>query len=405
MATQWSPATQMERRQWLLTNGQVISEPDLEETPSGRKLRVKGTELTAYSRDLDYLLGRAANQIATEAGTKVWMPLHNRKFQEVSATGVQTRQAKLHIIHDPQNVRGSTQCWWRFKHPDLPIEVVLVIKITQQYNYHGPKAQNILAFLTQPQTVADSRSYETMFINETGSAFAQNECVLDDPDDRLKFRKWVEANPPDWDAGAVLGSFHFDGERPAVSAILRQVRVADALASVQIPDMRDPDNFDWLTLELCDSNVTQSFINDLVEYLDGTPSIEEAARLYTELQNVLRRIGVVMGDRTANDFSAALLSGHKEPLTVDVSPLSEVGHSYDHHHSLTMHLQTGTFVVDCGAQRKSNEIAEKWEEAQLIASMTGQEDVLLAYAKKYAEQAAKERAKKIIRERTPKDDS
>jgi hypothetical protein len=52
---------------------------------------------------------------------------------------------------------------------------------------------------------------------------------------------------------------------------------------------------------------------------------------------------------------------------------------------LSVHLPTGTFIVECThGDVDKNVVAEKWEEALTMASLTGEEDTLLAYAREYA---------------------
>ena len=47
-----------------------------------------------------------------------------------------------------------------------------------------------------------------------------------------------------------------------------------------------------------------------------------------------------------------------------------------------------------------NAVAEKWEEAKTMASLTGEEDLLLGYAKAYAQNSIQGRTERILRERT-----
>ena len=98
---------------------------------------------------------------------------------------------------------------------------------------------------------------------------------------------------------------------------------------------------------------------------------------------------------------AALLSGDKASLGVRVFNLAETNHNVDNAHKLSVHLPTGTFVVECNHQAVDhNEVAEKWEEALTMASLTGREDALLAYATAYAKDHAKKRTQTIIKERS-----
>lgn len=398
-ATTWSPVTQLERRQWLLTNGEVVTEPDLEESPSGRKVRVVGTDLTAYASSLDDLLTQAARHVAKAKGTDVWMPLHRRADMEAQALGFDPAitKAQLHLIHSPGVRYGQTVCWWRFKHPKLPIEAVLVVRM--EAGYSGQQA--IVGRLVYPDTRPYRHGPTPTLTADASEGFGTLESTMRDQESLMRFREFRRDNPTTNAVPSdVLGEWSHDGERVAAQMLLKRIRRADSIQEVDIPDLRE-DKPDWLTLELIDTNVNQALIQDLVDYLDGTPNIDEALRTYKELQLIMRKLGVVMEDRTDNDFQAALLAGNKESLEVTLNRPAEVGHDIDRFHSLSMHLPTGTFVVHCNHRNNDNEVAEKWEEALLIAQLSGNEDALLAYALKYAEDREKKRVRKIVKERSP----
>ena len=402
MATTWSPRMTLDRKSWLLASGEVVHEPPLEETPSGKKVRVAGTELSVYAKDVDSLIRRAVGNVARQKQTLVWMPLANMAQREQSTLGFNptTERAQLHFVHDPTARHGKTHAWWKFKHPALPIEAMLVIKIEEAHSYgNQTKPQTVSTFLVTPQTrLDDGSSMEACFITEEDEQFCTLQDTLD-YDSRAGVRKLLRDNPPSWDT-SILGSVRLANERVAVEAMIKKVRTADKLAGIQILDLRDPLAPAWLDLDLFETNCNSKFIADLADYLDGAPTIEQAAQLYTEMLRTLRSIGIVMEGRTENDFMAALLSGDKAALTVSLGAPQEEGHDLDKAHKLTMHLPTGTFVVECSLHAADrNTVAEKWDEALMMAQFTGQEDELLTYAKEYAKRENKARTTKILRER------
>lgn len=394
-STTWHPRTTSQPREWLLTNGEVVHEPALEESGSGLKVRVAGTKLTAYSKDVDDLIVKAVEAIAAQKQTSVWM-----RTQSSTARARYSEKPKLHVIAEPDNRYANTQLYWVFKHPTLPIEATLTIELAAAYHYgnNGDRPQRLHAWVDGPDT-APNATTNPLWVQVNAGDYGGYRDRLRTYEQQTKFREFIRDTPPTPPLTDLLGEQSLKGERQAVEHLLKKVRAADALASIQIPDLRDVDNPAWLDLELFETNVNDKFIADLADYLDGAPSVEEAHGLYEQMLRTLRSVGIVMEDsKSKNDFQAALLSN--EPLTVKVGPVAEVGHGRDHEHDLTMDLRTGTFIVNCSMRvADRNTIAEKWEEAQVLAQFTGKEDELLAYARRYAETEAQRRAEKILKER------
>jgi hypothetical protein len=215
-------------------------------------------------------------------------------------------------------------------------------------------------------------------------------------------REWLRDNPPDWPHD-MLGSNTAASERVMVKKLLERVRQIEDLDEIQIPDLSDPyQEPQWLSLELYETNVNSGFITDLVDYLEGGSSIEEAVRIYGELRDCMRGIGVYLSELSENDFQRGLLGSEDQFVTVNL------GHSHedletsagkDTAHTLRMHLPSGTFVVDCDHKMNLNQAAEAWDEAKTIASLTGEEDVLIAYARARVEREQTKRAKTILDQR------
>lgn len=405
MATTWSPRTTLfdERRSWLLANGEIVQEPLLEETSTGLKVRVAGTNQSRYSRDTDDLIRETIRTLAARKRTHVWMPLANMRRSIINNIGFDPDQApapELHILKADTNVTNRTTVWWRFKHSTLPIEAVLVIDAGPTNKWS--QAQQVARSLTLPHMVADDVNMLTQVVKETSHNFAatQNAHYSVTPDQRVTVREFIRDNPVQWTK--ILGSDGFTDERAMVQTMLTRIREADDLTSIQVPDLRDPSKPAWLDLDLDATNLNSTLSQDLQEYLEGAPSVTEALRLYQELRQALRAIGVVMFDVTENDFQRALLNGDHSGLTVGLSTPNEVGGELDHNHTLTMHLVSGTFIVNCAIAQQDG-IADRWDEALTMASLTGEEDVLLAYARESVRRDSEKRATKIIKERKPRD--
>ena len=246
--TTWLPRTSFDRHTWLLANGEVVQEPPLEETASGRKVRIPGTNISAYSKDVDDLLGQAVQAIATQKQTNVWMSLHNHKSSEQAALGFDPDAAKpvVHFLQPSDGSRygqRSTHLWWRFKHPTLPIEAVLTVEASD-HGYGSDRPQTIQGRLVLPKQLTDGVvAMSAAHVTEITSRWNASTNSINNYNTVNGIREFVRDNPPAWDgeASKILDSTRFDSERLAVTALLSRVREADSLAEIQIPDLRDPE--------------------------------------------------------------------------------------------------------------------------------------------------------------------
>jgi hypothetical protein len=405
-STVWSPMTRMEPKSWLLGNGEIVKEPALEMSGSGRKVRVAGSTNSVFETGLDSLISEAAEVIAEKKGTHVWLdvstPVETQIADQAGFVPAATK-ASLHLVNDPTNTSAQTICWWRFKDPSTPFEVLLTATLKPSSVSGAPGRQYLSSWAYVP-----TRTYHTPSTPQVAQiGDTQFDSLLNHlyyRNDQLKY-KWLEflnAEPVEWPMGD-LGEGHQPHPRAAVTALLNLVRSYEDLETIQVPDFSDPDNPSLRELELYATNVNAEFLNDLTEYLDGAPTIEQAAQLYDQMLQTLRSVGILVQDKSSNDFMAALLAGEKATLHMEVYALAEQGNNTDTDHKLSVHLPTGTFIVECTHQDvDQTEVAEKWEEALTMASLTGQEDTLLAYARGYAKEAVQNRTNAILKERKAK---
>lgn len=390
-ATTWHPRTHFEKpRQWLLENGEVVTEPPLEETSTGRKVRVAGTNMSAYSGDMHNLILRAVDAVAQQKQTSVWMPLHDSEAALQRAVGFVPDEVRADLFLLKPGTK--TIVWWRFKHPTLPITALLYVTAGHVNMHYPQNGQAIAGALAMPRSqggdlVARYRTTQTPWFTPIVEDVAKREFIRD--------------NPSNWDSASILGQQQVNGERQLVKVLLERVRACDELETIQIPDMRDGE-LGWLDLELYETNLNSGFLSDLTDYLEGDSTIDEALRIYGELRECLRGIGMYLNELSENDFNRGLLGGEDSYVTAQVmsgiSATLDEG-AVDQEHTLKMHLPSGTFVVDCNHKVNHGEAADKWEEARTIASLSGVEDELLAYARRHASTQHDRRSKTILAER------
>lgn len=404
-STTWHPRTTLERRSWLLTNGEVVLEPLLEESASGRKVRVAGTSLSTYASRVDELIGNSLDALAKERSTAVWGRVVEHHSGTLGYDHLNTK-ARLHLTHNNE-AGAKTIAWWSFRHPTMPIEAVLTVRLEAGLNYanpSGPRPQTVKGTLVHPGTLPQTWMHPQVYRQENASFTSAVQSLP--LHERQPLVDFLRDNQPEW--ANVLGAEGHAQERPAATELLRRVQAVEDLDRICIPDLRDPTNPAWLELELQDSNVTGEFLSELAEYVASAPTVGEAAKLYTDLLRTMQDLGMVMAGRSENDFLAGLLTGDREALSVSLGPCAgddEEEGPVDHHHTLTLHLPTGTLIVNCGLRHSNHgDIAQKWDEVLTVAQLTGREDQLLGYAQQHVQRQTERRTKRILHQRTSQND-
>lgn len=396
--TTWSDQTphNNHRRQWLLANGEIIEQPTLEASGSGIRLRIKGAEESFYRKDKAKVLEGVAQAKAKAKRTHVWIPVDGFGNMR-SQLGYDPEEQRAEFTIKGGNIQ-RIRLWWHFKHKTLPIGAYLTIGMWQMTS---PKAHYVVnTNLCMPFTTPNTgQTTPVLKVLDGEFSVVRNALKGGDEAEATHFEDLVHDQPPGWE---MLGIANNLIERSAVEHLLAQVRAADELDTIKIPDLRNPGSPSWLELDLVDSNlngVGGQFTSDLVDYLEAEGATARAATLYQELIDTLRGCGMVTtGAVRSNEFMSALLSN--TPVTLTLGNALMEGEEKDSKHALTADLATGTFVVTCDQMPiDKDEIAYAWEESLLRAEVTGKKDTLLAYAERYALTQHERRAKQIIGER------
>jgi hypothetical protein len=73
VAPAYHPLARHSTKNWLMTDGRIVEELSLEQSESGRRIRVTGSKESVYAKELDDLVFRSVRQFAEHNGAKVWM--------------------------------------------------------------------------------------------------------------------------------------------------------------------------------------------------------------------------------------------------------------------------------------------------------------------------------------------
>lgn len=395
-ATTWMKVTRFEPRQWILANGEVVTEPELEQTSSGRKIRVAGTTNSVFMNQLDDILKQAVIALAESKGTTVLSAVSHT--MEKNAIGEFASQAKLHLLTPADSYGKDTSLYWRFRDPQTSYEVTLFARLTtlrgNQYDLNVGLWQPLLDYRTYAPSWALSQDKQFSSLHSlllTGHDWDTN---LD-----AAWRTFLRDEKPGWNT-EVLGTERIHASRRAVRRLLEVVREFESLDTINVPDPADPFTPAWRSMELVESNVNGQFVSDLTEYLDTAPTVRQVAEMYETMVKTMESLGMTVTSKGDNDFMTALLNGDKGAMHLDVGQADEQGFTKDRYHKVSIHMPSGTIVVECQHHNVDmNNVAEQWDEAQTIAKLTGTTAELAAFGERAVKEEAKLRTRRIIKER------
>lgn len=416
MATQYHPLPRLDKHKWLLTNGRIAEEPDLEESESGRRVRVRGGSKSVFQKDLDNLLYRSVSQYAEGICEDVWMRVKDddpvREISDEASPG--SADPQPHFVTPKQGYLGRTsKVTWTFRHESLPIAARISVDMGEGaggYYRSRSSGQNVQAKVTYPSTnrydsydrvwlnVSDKDSIPFSEHSDGTSLYAQQQ---------QDFRDWLHVSKSaEW--MDLLGHTQWDNERAAAAGVARLCREIDSLDEILIPDLRDPDNPAWLTLKLHSTTYTKDFAQALVDFINGQPVVEQIQEHWNEIVNLFRRSGLVTKTLEDSDWHAAL-QGEVERLSLELehtsAPDEEGGR--DAHHIVGFNLATGTVTVTCSHRdMRGEDVATEYEVARLKAEIQGELDAFLGFHKGFIDKQHDQRHERTVEQRSvmPDDD-
>lgn len=389
MATQYQPRPYTNPQRWLLTDGSTLLAPQLEESPTGRNVRIAGTTASesVHSNEERALVRRWIKDEVYRRNASIWTcvgkekaPYTDGNLSELemglhSQTGNAEQVADLHLFKD--NGKSFTTCYWRYEHPTLPFVGQIIVRLHERgQRYYGEAS---------PARVVVS----LMYLNTEAGDFSSEPSFLqvDDPDEWPR-----DHGKPDWVDAIPFGTSSHPNDRAAAKAMLEAVRAIDGLATVSVPDGREPDK--WMTLEFKESNVHGGFLAEVQDYVDTEQDVERLQELWTEMRAIFRKVGLTLEEHDIKNFELAL-NGKVRALESAIDPVADAD-GVDKNHKVHIDLPNGIIAVTCSVKHSEDSVQE-WEIAKVRAEMTGELDELLAYVRAHAEREDQDRIKSLLK--------
>lgn len=413
-ATTWSPAPYFTKQEWLLQDGTIVTSPDFEATSSGRRVRVVGTQTSVGSRQVADLISASIDKVATERGTKRWMRVfetdqeQNQRASVLGLSGEVFRQAaNLHINQDANNALGTTTLLWDYEAVGIPALKATVFCVLNQRHARMSVDTKIAWRDTnpvQPNDVPSYYSWDGSNLN-LGGLYRYS-------DEYRAVETTVEKNGgliPDHILTTKQTNAQF---RQAIVAFAERSKALDDLDEISLPDLRDPANPTFLTFKRKMSNYSASVHGELLALVQTGPLLEQIRDSYSSLVNAMTQLGVVFDKKPGDNEFAKAAAGDLTHLSAVVQAVEDTEASVavnrnqdgvDHKHTVTLDFSSGSVIVNCGHSTGLDEIAEAWDIACFKASLTGETDILLEYARAYRNPKEQARIRKIIEQRATPD--
>jgi len=389
-STAWRPWNRTKDR-WLLTDGSIVTTPDMEMSPAGRKVRVVGTKKSVNSGYSAQVIEEAVRLLADQRGANVRCSCAPDQPTEYSG------DLKLWFAEGRRY--AETNIWWSFRHPSLPIEAVLRVRAKLQYGTAVQVSCDITATRLNPVWITANE--KATYAGGRWRTLARENSVMQAVAELMRDDPQVYGEIP----GEFFTDQDFPTSRKAVEAILRRVRLFEDLTELPIPDLLDNDHPVWMGLALYDTNVSGEFIQTLVDFLDTTSSMKDVQEAYEELRRAMTRLGFVLPERSEDDLASALQTDNAS-MYVTLSPVWDANKdntgeysSTDDEHTVYLHLTSGCLLVSCTKTDMREQAGQAWEEAITVASLTGQQSNLLAFANEYVKNNAEGNARKFVNSR------
>lgn len=348
--TTWHPINR-DQRTWILEDGNLLTAPQLEESGSGRRVRLEGRQDTStLSRDMEKLVNHEINRKVYTRKTSI-LTCVNTAQQEREKHAPETQLALGRDKIEP------ITCVWVFQHASLP----LIARITVCMRHRGYGGS------TNSYSVSATLTFDA--INQNSYHRPHHHTVSDE--------RCEPHTTPMSHLTKFFTSTSYRSEPEALHQLRDMIDTFETWDKVHIPDMRSP-SLQWFTLDFSHTNVEGQLVSDIAAYLDSAPTAKQVAEKYEELRQLLRHLGLNLDERSPQDFQRALALEKDDILQLRLPATRSTDGGVDESHNVFLHLLTGTVSATC-ASRHPEEVADNWKLARFEAEMRDELEAFLAF--------------------------
>lgn len=382
MSTRWSAAPYQDRPTWMMTDGSLIECPMIETTPSQRRWRVQGTTDSVSKHDLPDAIRRYMSTVAAQQGKQAWLETDNPSMDlslHRMASGT-AHHFELNFDEHPKMSFDSntmTPIAFQFTSSEYPQLTAILWVILAVSRGSSTTVTTTVTFRPTDPTDGATHTHQRYLAYEAG--------VFPGIDFPLEVKRFG-ANP-----------------RKGAEWFAEIVRHAADIDAITLPDGRGSDDgYDsGITYTFTATNYSNDVYRDALELVQAGPALERLNHLLRQVRAELRNLGIVANLKDSFDVNK-LLNGKLSELALELEPQDELDANNDKgldpHHTITMDLANGVFTTSCSRQHLED-VAAAWEVAKFKADISGEKDVLLAYAEAFNMRSEQDRLRKVILQR------
>jgi hypothetical protein len=419
--TTWGPAPWLPKQTWLLKDNSVVQTPDLETTTSGQRVRIAGTTTSFGKKQIDDMLAQAVKDVAATRLTTPWIKLidddqerRNLHGQNSPGPGRSPDFTKAENLHcaEPSGDNKHTQIVFEFEMEECPAVTAMVWVIINRRGYGDNDRTEILSGITY-QIV-----HERFALSPSGYGWSGDRDAWYKPYSPYE-------HGPDVDEGrAFLRDFEpipdfklindtHPGARGAVLDALKMIKTLKDVEYIEIPVWRENFKASAGRYKLKRTNLTSRLYQDMVEFVQTRPTLERIRENYRQIQKDMTALGIVMAQKSNNDFLEIVEQGFVEDVVCHMIPMKEDPDGedadgdgkpqivQDHAHTISVDLLSGTIVVNCA--QGDTEVLEHWNFERTKAELHGELDAFLGFARQKQQRRVRKTFNKIMKDRTPEE--
>lgn len=418
-STTWTPAPWLTSQTWLLKDNTVVKTPEMEESSSGRRVRIKGESKSFPKGDVDQLMRDAIEKVARERGTERWVIITDRDTNNAWHGAASpdrgrmpdfTASPSLHYT-DPNlinNASAHTDIVFEFASEECPNVTAMVWVYLGKARYGSSYV--IKSGITYRNMFQDhwndASGYQFWSPGTKGWWDAYTNYSHDAGDDREEDTEaFLSAHVPI--PGIEWVNQEFTSARSTVAAALKLAKELVNVEKISLPVWRDRSMPEAMTYKATGrTTFSNSLYREMLEFVQTKATVERIRHNYEQILRDMRALGMVTEATKERNFFQAVEDGlghdlvcHTIPVRLDdEEPVPGHPESVtDEEHTVSIDFKSGTLVVNC--HKDSSGIVEQWNFARFEAELKGELDSFLGFARQATQKRSKKRLEKIVNSR------
>lgn len=421
--TTWTSAPWLSGQTWLLKDNTVVVTPEVEESGSGRRVRLKGEKKSAPKGDMHTLLRDAIVDIAKQRGTEPWVQLftpeevvssHAYAVQSVGRVTVRyDTPPSLHFLDEERATkRGcNTSVAFEFESIEVPgVTATVWVQVANGDSYYS--STEVRSGITYRFMHEGNPANAVSFWDDGDNVWSTPFSRYDSSDAAETANEWLRQFDPT--PGVEYVNHSANNARQAVIQALGIIKAVSDLDEINIPVWRDRSVPSAMKFKFKRTNFTNALYQQMLEFVQTKPTMERIKANWEAIRADLASLGIVTSDhdsgrnRDEDQFRKLVEQASGSELVCHMIPKvigeeeADTGSTEikdDPNHQVSIDLASGTIVVSCFGH--DEETLNQWNFTRFQAELKGELDAFLGFAQQAQQKRYHRRFKKIVEQTAP----